>query len=74
MEVRAGWNDGTSRLVTSQNQRFDHSDQRPLAIAESESDQRTPYVIVSRSQKPKPIHRSPEDTVDQLKSPTILIE
>ena len=73
-EVRAGWNAGTSRLVTSRNERSDHSDQRPIATAESEHVRRMPCVIVSRSQRLKPTHRSPEDKVYRLKSLTILIE
>src|SRR4029434_6474322 len=74
MEVRAGWNAGPGRLVTSRNERSDHPDERPLTTADSECVQRRPYVIVSRSQRLKPIHRSPADRVDRLKSLTILIE
>jgi hypothetical protein len=74
MEVRAGWSAGTSRLVTSRIERTDHSDQRPIAIAESEYVQQMPYLIVSHSQRLKPTHRSPEDRVYRLKSLTILIE
>jgi hypothetical protein len=74
MEVRAGWNAGASRLVTSRIERTDHSDQRPIATAKSEYVQRRPYVIVSRLQRLKPTHHSPEDRVYRLKSLTILIE
>ena len=74
MEVRAGWNAGASRLVTSRIERTDHCDQRPIATAESEYVQRMPYVILSHSQRLKPTHRSPEDRVYRLQSLTILIE